>query len=502
MIDLPTATDKVWLYSDTYGLPTCVEVPVTATGVHFNLDSFLESAAQRQNRMAAGQPSIARSGSTPENVFNIQTPLGGHDRSGKPDYLENNLAKLPEGLINRVQNVLLPGNDNSQYAKPADLVNLTVAEPASLNIVFLAELSLWTNSFGYYYYDTDNPPANLEDFLNLPKYIVFPNCSMYNREEDYWNGYFPPLKSGMQVKLKYFDGNGNPSDIFPAGVTVGWFIMPGGFRSEWGQIVFPANFDKFKCSNSTFNNFNKEERFCVSLYDKPSGKTIIGFEDGADNDYKDVLFFVESDPESAIVDPDRPVIDPDDEQYPDVAGDPIEGTLAFEDLWPSQGDYDMNDVVIAYSTTFTIDKDNKLIAVKDVFTPLHSGGSQKSAFGYQLDMPGTSIKKLTGHNITSTAETIDGLETGQEKPVIMLFDDIARALAKDDTITVIMELDGSVSMDKVTYKSLYNPFICVSGKEGFVPGGDAQRSAPDELCPHITCRSLVFRRGQRQEHAG
>ena len=103
-----------------------------------------------------------------------------------------------------------------------------------------------------------------------------------------------------------------------------------------------------------------EQRFCVSLYDKASGKTVIGFEDGEDGDYKDVLFYLDADPEGAIDDSDKPVIDPGEEQYPDVTGDPINGTLAFEDLWPSQGDYDMNDVVVGYSTTFTTNKDNKI----------------------------------------------------------------------------------------------------------------------------------------------
>lgn len=36
-------------------------------------------------------------------------------------------------------------------------------------------------------------------------------------------------------------------------------------------------------------------------------------------------------------------------------------------------------------------------------------------------------------------------------------------------VSVEIKLDGSLSMDKVTRKSLYNPFICVSDK-GFVPG--------------------------------
>lgn len=470
VVNLPTATGKVWLYSESYGLPTCVEAEVTSAGISFELNAFLKKheSSQQQNQIAGAQVPQTRGGSTLDNMLNVQTPLGGYDRNGKPDYLETVFADVPDGLMNRVQNVLMPGNDNSDYAKPAEQVNIKLTQNASLTLVFLSELGQWANSIGYYYYDSNNPPTTLDAFLDLPKYVVFPNCSMYNYTEDYIGTYCPPMQPGMQVKLKYYGKNGQASDVFPVGLTVGWFIMPHGFNTYNGKLIKPTNFDTFKASNSIFNSFNKDERFCVSLYDKASGKTVIGFEDGADKDYKDVLFYLDADPESAVTDPDRPVIDPGEEQYPDVTGDPLEGTLAFEDLWPSQGDYDMNDVVVAYSTTFTTDKDNKLIAIKDVFTPLHSGGSLKSAFGYQLDMPATAVKSVTIDNPSSSAQTTGGLELNQSKAVIMLFDDIHQAVAQG-SITVEIELDGSVSMDKATRKSLYNPFICVSS-EGFAPG--------------------------------
>lgn len=473
VVNLPTAADKVWLYSESYGLPTCVEAEVTAAGIAFELNAFLkkQESAQPQNRTAAAQVPLTRGGATEDNILNVQTPLGGYDRNGKPDYLEATLADVPDGLMNRVQNVLMPGNDNSHYAVSDEQVNIRLTQDASLVLVFLSELATWGNSVGYYYYDSNNPPTTLDAFLDLPKYVAFPNCSMYNSAEDYMGTYRPSMQPGMQVKLKYYDTNGQASDIFPAGLTVGWFIMPSGFNPYNGKLVKPTQYVRFKCSNSIYNiHYNPSHHFCASLYDKASGKTVLGFEDGTDKDYKDVLFYLDAEPQSAITDPDRPVINPGKEQYPDVTGDPLEGTLAFEDLWPSQGDYDMNDAVVAYSTTFTTDKDNRLIAIKNVFTPLHSGGSLKSAFGYQLDMPATAVKSVTIDNLSSSAQTTGGLELNQSKAVIMLFDDIHQAVAHGP-ITVDIELDGSVSLDKVTRKSLYNPFVCVSGKDTeFVPG--------------------------------
>lgn len=131
VVNLPTAADKVWLYSESYGLPTCVEAEVNVSGISFELNAFLkklEAGSQQADKTTAASASSTRGGSTPENIFNIQTSLGGYDRNGMPDYLEATLADVPEGLMNRIQHVLLPGTDNSQYAKPADLVNIALTQ--------------------------------------------------------------------------------------------------------------------------------------------------------------------------------------------------------------------------------------------------------------------------------------------------------------------------------------------------------------------------------------
>lgn len=75
-----------------------------------------------------------------------------------------------------------------------------------------------------------------------------------------------------------------------------------------GKLDITGSKHPARYSNNEFNAGNG--RYMVSLYDKVSGKTVLGFEDGGDNDYKDVLFYVDSDPADAIYDPDRPTTDP------------------------------------------------------------------------------------------------------------------------------------------------------------------------------------------------
>lgn len=479
LIDLSTAVDKVYLYTENYGLPTCVEVEVTADGISFDYEEYLAKKKEEyQNGLtkAAGRsPLVTRASAS--NPYNIQT-IGAWDEVGYPDYLIGTWegkrfyptqAEIPEGLYNRIETVLLPGTSNSHYARPTKNVNINVTKDARLKLVFLAELAAWYNGIGYYYYDAQNPPKTQSEFDQLPKYVAFPNCSQFSGTDSFW----PPLEGGFQINLVYFDAAGKRSDIFPAGTTVGWFMLCDAFSFKWqgydqvGELSYtPARGIRY--SNNEFNQ--NELKTCISLYDAQSAKTVLGFEDGGDNDYKDVLFYVDADPVDAIYDPDRPVIGPDkpNDPEPDVTGDAIEGTLAFEDLWPDQGDYDMNDVVIKYSTTFTIDKDNRIIRIQDVFTPKHVGGQLNSAFGYQLNISPNDVAKVTIENGSSTATVNEkNLERGQSKATLMLFDDVRQAISRGP-ITVTLELDGNYVLNNITRKSLYNPFICVN-QSGFVP---------------------------------
>lgn len=480
VVNLPTSTEKVYLYSEAYGLPTCVAVKIGANGISLNLDAYL-AARQTQGSGKAARSVSTRAGENPYNIY----PLEGWNKDGLPyntlgtwygDLLDPVWAEIPNGLMNRIQSVLLPGENNGAFARPTEVVNINVKEDAKLTLVFLAEMAAYRNGIGYYFYDSKNPPRTQAEMEALPKYVAFPNCTsyfIYGFDDDIYyssgNDSWAPLHYGTQVPMQYTK-DGKTSEVFPAGTTIGWFILPDGFDPDTRDLDLTGKKHAIRYSNNEFNK--NQERYMVSLYDKKSGKTVLGFEDSSEKsqgDFKDVLFYIDATPESAIDDPNRPTTDPD-EQYPDVVGDPIQGTLAFEDLWPSQGDYDMNDMVIAYSTTFTTDKENRIVAIRDVFTPLHNGGQLKSAFGYQLEMSATDIASVKIENGSSSASTLNGLETKQSKPVIMLFDDLEKALT-NGAITVDIELRNGIALQSTTRKSLYNPFICVrSIKEEFAPG--------------------------------
>lgn len=70
-----------------------------------------------------------------------------------------------------------------------------------------------------------------------------------------------------------------------------------------------------------------------------------------DENFSDVVITLKSNPVDAIT--DIPVTNPDEDK---TSIDFLKGTYAFEDLWPSQGDYDMNDVVVRYNYGSTFDE--------------------------------------------------------------------------------------------------------------------------------------------------
>lgn len=61
------------------------------------------------------------------------------------------------------------------------------------------------------------------------------------------------------------------------------------------------------------------------------------------------------------------------------------GTLMFEDLWPSVGDYDFNDLVLGYRFNTVTDAGNKVVEIKYEITPKAIGASFNNGFGFMLD---------------------------------------------------------------------------------------------------------------------
>jgi LruC domain-containing protein len=71
--------------------------------------------------------------------------------------------------------------------------------------------------------------------------------------------------------------------------------------------------------------------------------------------------------------------------------------LAFEDNWPSKGDYDFNDVVVDYNINTVTNAQNQVVEVIGEFTLRASGATYNNGFGFQLDnIAPNKVTSVTG----------------------------------------------------------------------------------------------------------
>ncbi|OFZ09416.1 MAG: hypothetical protein A2338_05770 [Bacteroidetes bacterium RIFOXYB12_FULL_41_6] len=169
----------------------------------------------------------------------------------------------------------------------------------------------------------------------------------------------------------------------------------------------------------------------------------------------------------------------------------LAGSLAYEDLWPGKGDYDFNDLIIDYD--FEINKNDQEIVggITATFVVKAFGAAYHNGFGFTLPTVNpTDIVSVSGYNvINGTVFNIggNGLEIGQSKATIIVFDDTRRImpqttggvgvntqLAYDyiEPVTIVVNL--VFAENAITYSELnigsFNPFIIVNTVINGVPG--------------------------------
>ena len=185
----------------------------------------------------------------------------------------------------------------------------------------------------------------------------------------------------------------------------------------------------------------------------------MGMEDNIDERFNDVNFAVIAAEPSSIA--PTPIIP--DQLEKDEISYKVFGSLAYEDNWPRKGDYDMNDLVINFTSTVAKStEDNKITRITTTFTPVNNGATHTNGFGFQLDQ--ISKRQITALTVSTSGNIIsESLEEDTEKPVVILFEDSRSYINKP--ITVVLEFSKSTNggvFDDNIYPP-FNPFI-FSGK--------------------------------------
>ncbi|TXG35338.1 LruC domain-containing protein [Seonamhaeicola maritimus] len=163
------------------------------------------------------------------------------------------------------------------------------------------------------------------------------------------------------------------------------------------------------------------------------------------------------------------IVDRDD-SYPDDANKAFEmftpskygwGTVAFEDLWPTNGDYDFNDLAVNYRVVAVLNAEGLAVQLDFMINTKSNRASFTNGFGIELEsiLP-SQIESVSGNILTHNYinQNANGTEAGQDNAVIIIFDDSNSMLNSENKVSV--KFTSPVSTNDLG-TAPFNPFMII-----------------------------------------
>lgn len=463
--DIPSYLKQVIVNTDYIGLPNDVILDLVTPATTLTIGGSVPLKVQTASGKFSTSTNVSLGKATD---FSYRLGLW-ETVNGKPNYLITPRDVISSTFLADI-NTTLPERRpvptfNPVYLSNTVERNLKITALSDVWITFVHEGAGYRNSLFYYVYNKNNPPATRNDIDSL--ICVFPNAS--------YSGSGGALTSGDKVKIGRFG----------ADTVIGFALSADGFRGtsiQNGTIYFSD-----KSLNTNESNATKREH-SVLFYDNLNNRFLFGFEDlprsngSSDEDFNDVIFYAKSNPVTAIssnnvlpitnfVDTDNDGIADNLEDYPNDANKAYNNyypsvngvaSVAFEDQWPSKGDYDLNDLVVDYRYNIITNANNNVVKLIGKFKPRAAGGVYKNGFAIEFPSNRSNIANMSGAN----------LELLQTKAVAVLFNNSrvkfnnqfntkpGETYQNVDTITISFDLVNPISLNNFGLGS-YNPFIYV-----------------------------------------
>ena len=370
--------------------------------------------------------------------------LGNFSSSGYPSYLDGRETESSD--FTSAISQALPETKNLIKSTPTlfndpTTANMVTTAPCQIWVSFLSEGAGYKNTMGYFYYPTNSAPTRVSAISK--KIVIFPNSSAAGSDGS--------MIMGDRVRLMYYDEKSAQwTDVFPAGITVSWFIISDAFRPDIGNSGINKSGKVFFYSIPSFNSDNFTHD--VLFLDQATNKMVIGFDDqpigSGDSDFNDIVFSVTANPISAINTSGMPILRPTSTDDADGDGvkdvndaypkDPLRaydsyyptsgtGTLAFEDQWPNMGDYDFNDLVLGYKYHLVLNASRAIEDVNATYTVNAVGANYRNGFGVQFGTAPGNVASVSGQKNMEGSSLFNlnsvGYENGQSYAVVPVFSD-------------------------------------------------------------------------------
>lgn len=417
-VTLPAPAEEIFVYSPSWTAPMLMHANIDKNKATVKFER--QTITRAVTRGGEDETYVVRELTSAESTNpsnKLYTIVGGWDAYGKINDVNNlvsdgslssqALASIQSKLWNGSVNKPGSGLNNGKYL--VENVNITVNEEyvdednvtqktgsAEVWCNFITEAAWNENSFGYYFYDKNNPPSSASQ---LNKYIILPNASItehapfgHKNNKNEFPAKKAPAHTNLQVQLLYVDENGNVSKHFPPNIVIGFFTMVNGFAA--GSIDTSTETERTEgkikpdvttyYSNKDLNRDSKPHYIALNL---PDGTIVYGVEDASDSSYDDILFSVSATPQKAVqtvtqLPTENRVNDVDERLSTDNS---YNSTYCFEDMWPNGGDYDLNDVAVRHTRKVTYNHYNYVFEIEDKFEFYNvENTAYNNTFGFKL----------------------------------------------------------------------------------------------------------------------
>ncbi len=503
VVHLPQFSNAIYVQADQFGTVNQVEVPISAGLATYSFGGFEpeepDSSSENLVELFKNRSTISEANVDYDFMGDGE---GDWNRQGVPGYRNRGRIRYTNEFLEAINEAVPEGEEvDDDLIADEDQAVLLLNDDAEVTVSFVHEGAGYRNALGYYTFDPDDPPTDVDDIDEHT--IIFPNASFRNQGGG--------LRSGFNVTLGEFGSDRG----------IGWFLVANGWEADDrtvgdGYGIYYSHFGLNPENNRDL------KRHLVFFRDDDNETLILGFEDiqrdnqgedpyRPDHDFNDVLFAITLDNWDALngddivplpipgQDADNDSVPDGQDDYPDdgerafnnyYPGEHTHGYLAFEDKWSTKGDYDFNDLVVSYRINQITNADGNVKDIVGEFDIKAVGAGYRNGFAFELPVSPGLVESVSGSQINDNYLRIDrnGVESNQRKAVIPVFDNAwlivqpegdnefvnterGASLQNPDPITVTVTFrnpqNWEVWVDRVPFAAPpYNPFLIANRDRG------------------------------------